>query len=154
MSDASRRSVAWNDDSVAFIAAPLFKNRKGRAGVHHTRGCEQNHRSGRVDHVPFKILYVFELEHILAFGHKRLLDFLIRPVGEELVIEIGSLCESSRKVNRVLDAGPAPVRLKENSELLGSAERKHWNQNLAAAFEGLMNGFEELSFPRSLGIPN
>lgn len=59
---------------------------------------------------------MLEIEHVLLY--EGLLDLFIGPVDEESIIEISTLRQASREIDGVLQIGPSPVCLKQDTQFL------------------------------------
>ena len=93
VSYGSRLAVAWDDQGISFVASPLFEDLKGEATVQHTWGSKADHWLIGFDVGCLQRLNMLEVEHV--FLDESFLYFLVCPVNEESVVEVGSLSQTT-----------------------------------------------------------
>lgn len=89
VADGARHAVAWDDHGVFLTASPLFKCLQTKATMKHTWRGKEDHGSVRFKRALIELAYVRKVEHILL--NESLFDFLICPIDEQLVVEVGLL---------------------------------------------------------------
>jgi hypothetical protein len=109
VSDCARHAITRNDDGVFLGSGPLFECLQTKTTVKHTRGCEENHGLVCFELTLIVLAHVREIEHVLF--NESFLYLFVCPVDKQFVVEICFFCETTRKINRVLEARTAPVRL-------------------------------------------
>ena len=83
--------------------------------MEHAGRGEEDHRLVGLDRLRLEFLDVLKVEHVVL--NEGFADFLIRPVDEQLVVEVRLLCQAAGEVDRVLQIGAVPVGLQQDAEL-------------------------------------
>ena len=118
--------------------------------MEHTWSRKEDHRLVRLQRALVEGTDMCEVKHILL--DERLLDLFVGPVDEQLVVKVCFFGQATRKIDWIREAGPIPVGFKQNTEFLGSAECKDWDQDLAALVESLVDLTEEFALPAALRV--
>jgi len=150
IADSARHAVPRDDDRVFLKWRPLLECLEGQAAVEHAWGRKENHWLVNLELRLVKLSDMSEIEHVLF--DESFLDLLVRPVDEQLVIEVSLLGEPATEVDRVVKSCTVPVSLKQDAKLLSSAKRKHRYEHLASFFKNRVDLLQELSLTGSFRV--
>lgn len=90
---SSWHAVSRNNNSIFLVSSPLFESLETESSMEHAWSSEEDHWLISFERALVVGAHMGEVEHILL--DKSLLNFLISPVDEQLVVKIGFLSQAT-----------------------------------------------------------